>query len=94
LYLSKLGFKIGIGTMSILKSRFKIGKSVAVGMGAVVLTPVVVPALAGALKPIAKAAIKGGMTAYGMIKASAAGALDVLRDIAAEAEAELTDASE
>jgi hypothetical protein len=80
--------------MIVLKNGFKIGKSIAVSSGILILAPIVVPALAGALKPIAKAAIKGGITAYGMIKASAAGTLDVLKNIAAEAEAELKDSSE
>jgi hypothetical protein len=43
---------------------------------------------------VANAAIKGGLTAYGMIKASAAGPVDVLKDISAEAEAELNESAE
>ena len=43
---------------------------------------------------VANAAIKGGLTAYGMIKASAAGAVDVFKDISAEAEAELNESAE
>jgi Protein of unknown function (DUF5132) len=79
--------------MTVFDSGFKIGKSIAVDTGIMILAAIVVPALANALKPIAKAAIKGGITGYLIIKASAAGTVDILKDITAEAKSELDDAS-
>jgi hypothetical protein len=75
--------------MTLFKSGLKIVSSIAAGAGITALTPIVVPALADKWKPIAKSAIKGGIRAYGIIKASTAGTVETLKDIAAEAKAEL-----
>jgi hypothetical protein len=75
--------------MGVLDSGLKVGKSIAFGAGIMVIAPIIAPALAGKWKAIAKGAIKGGITAYGIIKASAAGTVDSFKDIAAEAKAEL-----
>jgi hypothetical protein len=55
------------------------------------LAPIVVPVLVGAFKPIAKAAIKGSMIAYGKVKEVAAETAETLEDLAAEAKAELAE---
>lgn len=52
--------------MALLEDMFK-GNAVtgiAVGLGAVLLGPTVLPAIGRALRPVAKAAIKGGMVLY------------------------------
>lgn len=80
--------------MTVLNSGLKIVGSIFVGAGIIVLAPTIVPALTTAWKPIARTAIKGGITAYGILKASVAGSVETLKDIAAEAKAELADSSE
>ncbi len=61
------------------------------GIGAIVLAPIVVPALAKAGKPLAKAAIKGGLRLYEQGKGAIAEAGEVFEDLVAEAQAELAD---
>jgi len=36
----------------------------AIGVGTAILAPIVIPVLAGIVKPLAKSAIKGGITLY------------------------------
>jgi hypothetical protein len=47
--------------------------------------------VAGVLKPVTKAAIKGGILAYQKVKLTLAEAVETVEDIAAEAQAELTE---
>ena len=61
------------------------------GIGALVLAPIVIPAIAKIGKPIAKAAIKGGITLYEKSIGTVAEAGEVLEDLVAEARAELAD---
>ena len=61
------------------------------GIGALVLAPIVIPAIAKIGKPIAKAAIKGGITLYEKSKGAVAETGEVLEDLVAEARAELAD---
>ncbi len=61
------------------------------GIGALVLAPIVIPAIAKIGKPIAKAAIKGGITLYEKCKGEVAETGEVLEDLVAEARAELAD---
>ena len=61
------------------------------GIGALVLAPIVIPAIAKIGKPIAKAAIKGGITLYEKSIGAVAEAGEVLEDLVAEARAELAD---
>lgn len=58
---------------------------VAVGLGALVLTPVVFPLL----KPVAKATVKTGVLLYEKTKGTLAEAGEVMADIVAEAKAEV-----
>jgi hypothetical protein len=79
--------------MALFNNGFKLGGSIAMGAGMMILAPIVVPIVASALKPVAKAAIKGGMIAYGKIKETAAETMESVEDLAAEAKAELTEPS-
>jgi len=67
------------------------GTSLAVGAGAVLLAPVIIPVLAGVVKPVAKAVIKGGLLAYEGTKVSLAETKETLEDIAAEAKTEIAE---
>jgi hypothetical protein len=63
----------------------------AIGIGAAVLAPVVVPILASAAKPLTKAAIKGGLALYESGRETFAEVGEVLEDLVAEAQAELAE---
>jgi hypothetical protein len=62
--------------------------AIALGVGAAVLAPTVVPAVARAAKPFAKAAIKGGLVLYVRSKEMLAELGEVAEDAYAEATAE------
>ncbi len=61
------------------------------GIAAVVLLPVFIPVVAGVGKPIAKAAIKGGIVLYEKGKGAIAEIGESLEDLMAEAKAELAE---
>ena len=60
----------------------------AIGIGSAILAPIVIPALAGAAKPLAKAAIKGGLVLYDKSKETFAEVYEMVDDLIAEAKAE------
>ena len=60
-------------------------RTLAIGVGALVLTPIVIPLL----KPVAKATVKTGVILYQKTKGSLAEAGEVMGDIIAEAKAEV-----
>ena len=62
-----------------------------IGIGVAVLAPVVLPILSGVAKPLAKAAVKGGITLYEKGKEAVAEAGEFIEDVYAEAKAELTE---
>ncbi len=64
---------------------------IAAGLGAVVLAPVLIPAVAKASKPVAKALIKGGIIAYEKSRNAIAETGEVLEDLVAEVKAELAE---
>jgi hypothetical protein len=64
----------------------------AIGLGVAVLGPVLVPLVAGVAKPLAKAAIKGGLTLYEKGKETMAEAGEVIEDLIAESRSELAEA--
>ncbi len=64
---------------------------IAAGLGAIVLAPVLIPIVAKASKPAAKALIKGGIIAYEKSKSAIAETGEVLEDLVAEAKAELAE---
>jgi hypothetical protein len=68
--------------------------TLAVGAGVVLLAPVVIPVVAGILKPLAKNAIKGSLIMYEKAKVATAETMESLEDIAAEAKAELAETTE
>ena len=57
--------------MKILGTSLNVG-TLAAGAGIVLLTPIVVPIVAGILKPVAKSVIKGGLIAYEKSKTATA----------------------
>ncbi|MEW6664940.1 MAG: DUF5132 domain-containing protein [Thermodesulfobacteriota bacterium] len=63
----------------------------AIGAAAVLLAPVVLPALSGALKSLAKAGVKGGLIAYEKSRVALAEAKESLEDLTAEAQSELAE---
>ncbi|MGE3542011.1 MAG: DUF5132 domain-containing protein [Candidatus Tectimicrobiota bacterium] len=67
--------------------------SVLVGVGVALVAPVVVPALAAGVRPLAKAVIKGGMLVYEKSAEMLAEAGEQLSDMVAEARAELQDSA-
>lgn len=62
-----------------------------VGIGALLLAPILIPAVAGAGKPVAKAVIKEGIKLYEKGKESFAEVGEVFEDLIAEAKAELAE---
>jgi hypothetical protein len=63
--------------------------SVLVGVGVALVAPVVVPALAAGMRPLAKAVIKGGIMAYDKGAEALAEAGEQLSDLMAEVRSEL-----
>lgn len=64
------------------------------GIGAVILAPVLVPAVAGVGKPIAKSLIKGGLVLYEKSKGALAEVGESFEDIVAEARAEIAESNQ
>ncbi len=75
--------------MRLFQGGMKTGTAMAIGAGVVLLAPVVIPAVASVLKPLAKAAIKGGMLAYENARVAIAETKETIEDIAAEAQSEM-----
>ena len=61
----------------------------AIGIGAAIIAPLVVPALSKAAKPLAKAAVMGGLVPFKTSKEKLAVAHELVDDLLAEARAEL-----
>jgi hypothetical protein len=55
----------------------------------VLLAPVVIPVVASVMKPLAKAAIKGGILAFENARVAVAETKETIEDIAAEARSEV-----
>ncbi|MBZ0158469.1 MAG: DUF5132 domain-containing protein [Alphaproteobacteria bacterium] len=66
----------------------------AIGLGAAVFAPAVLPVIAGIAKPVAKAAIKGGLLLFEKGKETLAEAGEVFEDLVAEVKAELSEEHE
>lgn len=60
-----------------------------VGAAAVVLIPIVVPAVLAGVRPVAKTVLKGGMLLYDQVGAVVSGAGACVSDLVAEARAEV-----
>lgn len=65
------------------------GKGLAVGFASAVLTPIILQALTGAAKPLARAAIKGGLVVYAKGRETLAEMEETFDDLVAEVKAEL-----
>lgn len=63
----------------------------AIGVGAMLLSPLVIPVVAGIAKPLAKAAIKGGFVLYEKSKEVVAEVGEVVEDLVAEVQSELAE---
>ena len=61
----------------------------AIGIGSAIIAPLVVPALSKAARPMAKAAIKGGLVLWETGKEKLAEAHELMDDLLAEARTEL-----
>ncbi|MBZ0158256.1 MAG: DUF5132 domain-containing protein [Alphaproteobacteria bacterium] len=61
----------------------------AVGIGALVVAPAAASVLARTVRPLAKAAIKGGFMLYGTASGVIASVSATLKEVAAEAKAEM-----
>jgi hypothetical protein len=66
---------------------FNLG-NIAVGAAVVLLAPAVLPVLGSALRPMAKALIKGGITVYEMGREVVAEARETVEDLNAEVQSE------
>ena len=64
------------------------GPSLAVGVGLALLAPVILPAVAGMVRPLMKGLIKGGLTVADTVKEMTASTGEELSDVYAEAQAE------
>ncbi len=76
--------------MALWNNGVKLGTGLAIGVGALILAPTVIPAVAAVLRPLAKAAIKSGFIIYEKGREVLAETQEVLEDLAAEARAELS----
>ena len=75
--------------MKLIPGGIKTGTAIAIGAGAVLLAPVVIPVVASVMKPLAKAAIKGGILAFENARVAGAETKETIEDIAAEARSEV-----
>lgn len=62
-------------------------------VGAVIMAPTLIPAVGSALRPLAKALVKSGITVYDSAKELIAEAGEEMNDMVAEARAEMAEAS-
>lgn len=75
--------------MGLLEDGFKgLGPSLLFSVGAVVAAPIVIPAVMGGLRPLAKTAIKGFLFLSDSLKESMAEAGEQISDLVAETRAE------
>ena len=78
--------------MSFVGDVFKGGNIVtglAIGIGGLILAPVVVPLVVGIVKPLAKVAVQGGVALYKTGRDAIAETGEAVSDIMAEAKSEL-----
>ncbi len=75
-----------------LTDNFKIatvGTGIAIGIGALILAPALIPAIGAVARPMAKAAIKSGLLLFEKTRELVAETQETVADMAAEAQAEL-----
>jgi hypothetical protein len=79
--------------MALFDNGFRVSTGLVIGIGAVILAPVIMPVLAAAAKPLIKAGLKGGVLLYEKGQEMIAEAQELFEDLAAEVKAELYEAS-
>ena len=79
--------------MALFDNGFRVSTGLVIGIGAVILAPVIVPVLAAAAKPLIKAGLKGGILLYEKGQEMIAEAQELFEDLAAEVKAELYEAN-
>jgi hypothetical protein len=77
--------------MNLFGTSFRFGGALVIGAAAVLLAPILLPVVAGIVRPIAKGLIKGGILAYEGVKVAVAEAQETIEDVAAEAAAEIAE---
>ncbi len=78
--------------MSFVEDIFKGGNlttGLAIGLGTVILGPVIIPMVSSVVKPVAKAAIKGGLSIYEAGKGTVSGATEAIGNLIEEARSEM-----
>ena len=75
--------------MALFDNGLKIGTPVLLGIGVLILAPVILPVVASAVRPLAKATVKTGLSLVQKGKELMSEAAEVFEDIAAEVKAEL-----
>jgi hypothetical protein len=83
--------------MSFIEDVFKGGNIVtglAIGIGCLILAPIIVPAVVGIVKPVAKLAIKGGVVLYRKGQGAISETVEAVSDVVAEAKAEVHQGTE
>jgi hypothetical protein len=75
--------------MALVENGFRVGTGVAVGIGAIILAPVILPVASAVVKPVLIAGIKGGMILYQKTSELLAEASETIEDLVAEAKAEV-----
>jgi len=78
--------------MSFVEDVFKggnIATGLAIGIGGLILAPVVLPVVAGIVKPLAKVAVRGGAALYKTGRDAVMETGEAVSDLVAEAKAEL-----
>ena len=75
--------------MALLDNGIKLGTGLAIGIGALIIAPAVIPALGAVIRPIAKATIKSGLVLVEKARELVAETVETVSDMKAEVEAEL-----
>ena len=75
--------------MPLFDNGLKVGTSILIGLGALLIAPVVIPSVGSVIKPLAKATIKSGIIFFQKGRELISEAAEALEDITAEVKAEL-----
>jgi hypothetical protein len=75
--------------MALFDNGLKIGTPILLGIGVLILAPVIIPGAAAAAKPLVKATIKTGLSLVQKGRELISEAAEAFEDIAAEVKAEL-----
>ncbi|MGC8491905.1 MAG: DUF5132 domain-containing protein [Syntrophobacteraceae bacterium] len=75
--------------MALFDNGLKIGSPIIIGIGAILLAPVILPAAGTVMRPLIKATVKTGLLAAQKGRELLSEAMESLEDITAEVKAEL-----